>query len=82
MAAYQRGIDGTTYPANDWVKSNHKELFAGVTTRYFGTTTERDALIERDPVLARELEKIWGKPRATIDTPSVAPSGSGSESEP
>ena len=49
------------------VKSNHKEFFAGVTTRYFGTRTEREALVERDPELARELATIWGKPRATID---------------
>ena len=68
MAAYQRAVEGTAYPKNDWVKSDHKEFFAGVTTRYFGTKVEREALVERDPVLARELLKIWGKPRATIDT--------------
>jgi len=67
MAAYQRAVEGTAYPKNDWVKSDHKEFFAGVTTRYFGTKVEREALVERDPVLARELLKIWGKPRATID---------------
>ena len=38
------------------MKSDHKEFFAGVTTRYFGTKTEREALVERDPVLAKLLE--------------------------
>jgi acetyl esterase/lipase len=71
MAAYRRAVDGTKYPARDWVKSNHKEFFAGVTTRYFGTKAQRDALVERDPVLAKLLESIWGRPRATIDTPAV-----------
>jgi hypothetical protein len=50
------------------VKSDHKEFFAGVTTRYFGTEAERKALVERDPILAKELLKIWGPPKATIDS--------------
>ena len=33
------------------------------------TKAEREALVERDPVLAKELLKIWGKPKATMDTP-------------
>ena len=69
MAAYQRAVNGSAYPANDWVKSNHKEFFAGVTTRYFGTKAERKTLLERDPVLAQELKNIWGEPTATIDSP-------------
>ena len=69
MAAYRRAVDGTAYPVKDWVKSDHKEFFAGVTTRYFGTKEQRDALAERDPVLAKLLEKIWGQPKATMDTP-------------
>ena len=71
MAAYKRCVNGTTYPKRDWVKSNHKEFFAGVTTRYFGAKTERDALPQRDPVLAKFLLKTWGKPLATMDTPPV-----------
>jgi len=67
-AAYKRCVEGTTYPKRDWVKSNHKEFFAGVTTRYFGTKAERDALVQRDPVLAKKLREIWGKPKTTIDT--------------
>lgn len=67
-AAYKRCINGTTYPKNDWVKADHKEFFAGATTRYFGTVAERAALFERDPILGKELIKIWGKPKATIDT--------------
>jgi len=68
-AAYKRAVEGTTYPENDWVKSNHKEFFAGVTTRYFGTKQERDAVGQRDPILKKLLLKIWGKPRAVLDTP-------------
>ena len=33
LAAYKRCVEGTAYPERDWVKSNHKEFFAGVTTR-------------------------------------------------
>ncbi len=69
MAAYKRAVDGTAYPPKDWVKSNHKEFFAGVTTRYFGPKDQRQALIERDPVLAKKLRQIWGKPKAFMDTP-------------
>ena len=69
LAAYKRCVEGTAYPERDWVKSDHKEFFAGVTTRYFGTEEEREALVERDPVLAKELHEIWGKPKAYVDTP-------------
>ena len=72
LAAYKRCVEGSAYPGNDWVKSDHKEFFAGVTTRYFGTRAERDALVERDPVLAKELLKIWGTPKATIDSDGTA----------
>ena len=72
LAAYERCIEGDAYPKNDWVKADHKEFFAGATTRYFGTKEERAALVERDPILANELEKIWGTPLATIDTDGVA----------
>jgi len=70
LAAYKRCVEGTTYPERDWVKSNHKEFFAGVTTRYFGTKEEREAVGQRDPALEELLQKIWGMPRATIDTPN------------
>ena len=50
------------------MKSDHKEFFAGVTTRYFGTKAERNALVERDPLLAKELLKIWGAPKASINS--------------
>ena len=69
LAAYKRCVEGTAYPEGDWVKSDHKEFFAGVTTRYFGTKEERQALVERDPILAKKLQKIWGNPKAYIDTP-------------
>ena len=75
MAAYQRALNGSAYPPKDWVKSDHKEFFAGVTTRYFGTKEERAALLERDPVLAKELEKIWGEPKATIESPRAPDAG-------
>jgi len=68
MAAYNRAVEGTAYPPKDWVKSNHKEFFAGITTRYFGTKKEREALVERDPVLAKKMRKVWGKPKAFADT--------------
>ncbi len=69
LAAHKRCVEGTAYPERDWVKSDHKEFFAGVTTRYFGRREERDAVRERDPVLATFLERTWGKPLATMDTP-------------
>ncbi len=73
LAAYQRCVEGTAYPERDWVKSNHKEFFAGGTTRYFGTQEEREALGERDPVLEEFLQKTWGTPNATMDTPWERP---------
>jgi len=73
MAAYKRCVEGDTYPKRDWVKSNHKEFFAGVTTRYHGTKEEREALVKRDPILAKLLLKIWGKPKGFIDSPPVKP---------
>ncbi len=69
LAAYKRCVEGDMYPERDWVKSNHKEFFAGVTTRYFGKKEEREAVGQRDPVLEKYLQKTWGKPKATMDTP-------------
>jgi hypothetical protein len=57
----------------DWVKSNHKEFFAGVTTRYFGRREEREAVGERDPALEEFLKKTWGEPNATVDVPWKGP---------
>lgn len=74
-AAYHRCVNGTAYPERDWVKADHKEFFAGVTTRYFGRKDERDAVVQRDPVLAKELRKIWGTPRKTIDNDGLSPKG-------
>ena len=74
LAAHKRARKEGKYPPRDWVvRANHKEFFAGVTTRYFGTKAEREALVKRDPILARLLLKIWGKPKATIDTPPTKP---------
>ena len=69
FAAYKRCVEGDKYPERDWVKSNHKEFFAGVTTRYFGEKEERQAVGDRDPILKAYLEKTWGKPKANMDTP-------------
>lgn len=69
LAAYKRCVEGDAYPERDWVKADHKEFFAGVTTRYFGNQEEREAVGRRDPVLEEFLRKTWGKPRATMDTP-------------
>ncbi len=52
------------------VRANHKEFFAGVSTRYFGTEEERDALAERDPVLLKKLQEVWGTPKGYIQVPS------------
>ena len=68
-AAYARAVEGTTYPEKDWVKSNHKEFFSGVTTRYFGKKEEREAVGQRDPILEKLLIAIWGRPKANLDTP-------------
>ncbi len=69
LAAYKRCVEGDAYPPRDWVKSDHKEFFAGVTTRYFGREEEREAVGKRDSVLEDFLRKTWGKPNATMDTP-------------
>jgi len=69
LAAHKRARTEGKYPARDWVvRANHKEFFAGVTTRYFGTKTERQALVQRDGILAKLLGKVWGKPKGTIDS--------------
>ena len=70
LAAHKRAREEGKYPPRDWVvRANHKEFFAGVTTRYFGTKEERDAVGRRDPILEKFLLKAWGKPEANMDTP-------------
>jgi acetyl esterase/lipase len=70
LAAHKRAREEGKYPPGDWVVgADHKEFFAGVTTRYFGTKEERDAVGQRDPILERFLLKTWGKPEANMDTP-------------
>ena len=70
LAANKRAREDGKYPPRDWVvRANHKEFFAGVTTRYFGTKKERDAVGQRDPILEKFLLKTWGKPKASLDTP-------------
>jgi len=70
LAAHDRAQDNKKYPDNDWVvRADHKEFFAGLTTRYFGTEEERKSLVERDPIFAKKLEEYWGKPKAFVDTP-------------
>ena len=70
LAAHKRAREEGKYPPGDWVVgADHKEFFAGVTTRYFGTKEERDAVGQRDPILEKFLLKTWGKPEANMDTP-------------
>ena len=74
LSAHKRAREGTAYPSNDWVvRANHKEFFAGVSTRYFGTKEEREALFERDPILLKKLQQVWGTPKAFMDTPLPTP---------
>ncbi len=73
LAAHKRAREGGKYPKTDWVvRADHKEFFAGVSTRYFGTKEEREALVERDPILLKKLQKVWGKPKAYMDSPPAS----------
>ncbi|NQT40484.1 MAG: hypothetical protein HQ581_23520, partial [Planctomycetes bacterium] len=57
------------YPPRDWVvRANHKEFFAGLTTRYFESEERRKEIVDRDPVFANKLEQYWGKPKTLFDT--------------
>ena len=70
LAAHERARNEGKYPPGDWVvRADHKEFFAGLSTRYFGTDEERATLVEQDPVFAKKLEQYWGRPRARLDTP-------------
>ena len=81
LAAHKRARTSGKYPRNDFIlRLDHKEFFAHATTRYFGTKKEREALVERDPILLEKLQKVWGKPKAYMDSPP--PKGKTSPSKP
>ncbi|MCH8044162.1 MAG: hypothetical protein IID44_10645 [Planctomycetes bacterium] len=70
IAAHKRAREEGKYPPRDWVvRANHKEFFAGLSTRYFESEEVRKQLAERDPVFAKKLEEFWGKPKALMDAP-------------
>jgi len=70
LAAHKRAGKEGKYPPKDWVvRANHKEFFAGLSTRYFESELRRKELVERDPVFAKKLEEYWGKPKALFETP-------------
>ena len=70
LAAHKRAREDGKYPPNDWVvRANHKEFFAGLTTRYFESEERRKEIVDRDPVFAKQLEQYWGKPKALFGTP-------------
>lgn len=70
LAAHKRGRENGKYPPNDWViRANHKEFFAGLTTRYFESAQRREEIVDRDPVFAKKLEEYWGKPKALFAAP-------------
>jgi len=74
LAAHKRAREDGKYPKRDWVvRANHKEFFAGLTTRYFESEERRKEIVQRDPVFAKKLEQYWGKPKALFDTPSSSP---------
>jgi len=73
LAAHKRAREEGKYPENDWVvRANHKEFFAGVTTRYFESQERRKELVERDPVFAKKLEEYWGEPKSLMHVPLFA----------
>ncbi len=70
LAAHKRAREDGKYPANDWVvRANHKEFFAGVSTRYFESEQRRKELVERDQIFAKKLAEYWGEPKALFETP-------------
>ncbi len=58
-AAYKRVVEGTSFRARDWVRSNHKEFFCGVTQRHLLDKETRVDQEKRDPKLAALLTRIW-----------------------
>ncbi|MDH3582910.1 MAG: hypothetical protein OER86_01705 [Phycisphaerae bacterium] len=74
LAAHKRAREEKKYPPKDWVvRADHKEFFAGLTTRYFESEQRRKELVERDPVFAKKLEQYWGEPKALFQTPLDSP---------
>jgi len=70
LAAQKRAREEGKYPPNDWVlRADHKEFFAGLSVRYFGTENDRRALVERDPIFAKKLKEFWSQPRSFLDKP-------------
>jgi len=68
LAAHKRAREEGKYPENDWVvRANHKEFFAGLTTRYFESQQRRKELVQRDPIMAKKLEQYYGKPKLLFD---------------
>ncbi|NQU26024.1 MAG: hypothetical protein HQ567_32455 [Candidatus Nealsonbacteria bacterium] len=70
LAAHQRAREDGKYPPKDWVvRADHKEFFAGLTTRYFESEERRKEIVDRDPIFAKKLEQYWGKPKALFESP-------------
>jgi hypothetical protein len=70
LAAHNRAREEGKYPERDWVvRANHKEFFAGLTTRYFESEERRKEIVERDPIFAKKLEEYWGKPESLLRAP-------------
>ena len=70
LAAHKRAGENKDWPRSDWVvRANHKEFFDGVSTRYHGKKQEREALAQRDPILWKKLQKVWGSPKSYMDSP-------------
>ena len=70
LAAHKRAREDGKYPPKDWVvRANHKEFFAGLTTRYFESEERRKEIVQRDPIFAKQLEQYWGKPKAIFEAP-------------
>ncbi len=72
LAAHKRAREEGKYPEGDWVvRADHKEFFAGLTTRYFESEERRKEIVERDPIFAKKLEGYWGQPKALMHDPLV-----------
>jgi hypothetical protein len=70
LAAHRRAREEGKYPEGDWVvRADHKEFFAGLTTRYYESEECRKEIVERDPIFAKKLEEYWGQPKALMHDP-------------
>jgi len=80
LAAHERARTEGKYPERDWVvRANHKEFFAGVTTRYFESEERRKELLERDPIFMKKLKEYWGDPKALFEAPLEGAEQAGAE---